>query len=46
MTGKADAERAAVLEIEFSDGRLVVGGGPAKPARGRKAGGPDQGSLF
>ncbi len=51
VTGKAEAERAAVLEIEFSDGRLAVGGkGPAAPAprrpRGEGEGQGGQGSLF
>ncbi|MDQ1848325.1 exodeoxyribonuclease VII large subunit [Gemmobacter fulvus] len=47
VTGKADAERASTLEIEFRDGRLVVAAGPAKPGRGKKPGeAPDQGSLF
>ncbi len=42
VTGKAAAERAAVLEIEFADGRVAVGG---KRARRDEAGG-GQGSLF
>lgn len=51
VTGKAAAERASVLEIEFSDGRLAVGGkGPAAPAprrpRGEGEGQGGQGSLF
>ncbi len=41
VTGKAAAERAAVLEIEFADGRVTVG---AK--KGRTAGDGGQGSLF
>ncbi|MFP4328225.1 MAG: exodeoxyribonuclease VII large subunit, partial [Paracoccaceae bacterium] len=44
VTRKAGAQAARMLEIEFADGRLMVGGKP------RKAGGPDappdQGSLF
>ncbi len=44
VTGKAAAEKAAVLEIEFQDGRVSLGGRTAKRAKGD--GGPDQGSLF
>jgi len=45
VTTKAAAERAASLEIEFQDGRLVLG--PRGPKRGR-AGDlpPGQGNLF
>jgi exodeoxyribonuclease VII large subunit len=43
VTSKAGAEKALALEIEFADGRLVLGG----KARAKKAdGGPEQGSLF
>jgi exodeoxyribonuclease VII large subunit len=43
VTTKAGAEAAAVLEVEFADGRLTLGG----KAKARKAGdAPDQGSLF
>jgi exodeoxyribonuclease VII large subunit len=43
VTSRAGAERAAVLEIEFADGRMTLGGKP----RGKKAGEePEQGSLF
>ena len=45
VTSRAAAERAAVLEIEFADGKLTVGGKPAR--RGRKdSDPPEQGSLF
>ncbi|WP_415920060.1 exodeoxyribonuclease VII large subunit [Tateyamaria sp. SN6-1] len=44
VTSKAAAEQAAGLEIEFSDGRLSLGGG--KPARKTAAKPPEQGSLF
>jgi exodeoxyribonuclease VII large subunit len=44
VTGKAAAERAAVLEIEFQDGRLSLGARGTKRAKGE--GGPEQGSLF
>ena len=43
VTTKAAAEKAGVLEVEFTDGRLVLG---AK-AKARKSGEtPEQGSLF
>lgn len=42
VTTKAAAERAQVLEVEFDDGRLTLGG---KPKRSRKEP-PTQGSLF
>jgi exodeoxyribonuclease VII large subunit len=42
VTGKAEAERASVLELEFQDGRLVVSGRPAR--KGKASDG--QGSLF
>ncbi|ETX14184.1 exodeoxyribonuclease VII large subunit [Roseivivax halodurans JCM 10272] len=46
VTGKAAAEAASGLEIEFHDGRLRLGGGspPKKAAQKGKA--PEQGSLF
>lgn len=44
VTTKAAAERSAALEVEFADGRLSLGGRPAK--KGRSEGGGDQGSLF
>ena len=40
---KAAAEKAGVLEVEFTDGRLVLGG-KAKARKGGEATG--QGSLF
>lgn len=43
VTSKAAAERAAALEIEFADGRVVVG---ARPKARKADGGPEQGSLF
>ena len=44
VTGKAAAEKAGALEIEFHDGKLAVGG---RVARTRKTGDkPEQGSLF
>ncbi|HMO73015.1 MAG TPA: exodeoxyribonuclease VII large subunit, partial [Paracoccaceae bacterium] len=50
VTGRAAAAAARVVEVEFHDGRLVVGGGTA-PRPGRRGGpeaGPEggQGSLF
>ena len=43
ITSKPEAEAAAALEIQFADGRLKLGGKPArKPARKP----PEQGSLF
>lgn len=44
VTSKAGAEKAALLEIEFRDGRLLVGGRPGK--RGKGDGESGQGSLF
>lgn len=49
VTGKAAAERSAALEIEFSDGKLLLGARPAKKGKaegGDTPGGRDQGSLF
>jgi exodeoxyribonuclease VII large subunit len=44
VTSKSAAEKALSIEVEFSDGRLVLGGkGPRKP---KSEGGPTQGSLF
>ncbi|MEY4871187.1 MAG: hypothetical protein RLZZ563_517 [Pseudomonadota bacterium] len=43
VTTKAGAEAASVLEVEFADGRLTLGG-KAKPRKTGDA--PDQGSLF
>ena len=45
VTTKAAAQEAVGLEIEFSDGRLKLGGGRAPKAR-KPEQGPDQGSLF
>ncbi len=44
VTSKAGAEKAAALEIEFQDGRLLVGGRGGKKGRGEGESG--QGSLF
>jgi exodeoxyribonuclease VII large subunit len=44
VTSKAAAEQAAALEIEFRDGRLLVGGRAGKRAKGEGESG--QGSLF
>ncbi len=44
VTTKAAAEKAAVVEIEFQDGRVSLGGRGPKRAKGD--GGPEQGSLF
>lgn len=44
VTGKSAAAKAGALEIEFADGRLDVGGKPARKSARRAA--PDQGSLF
>lgn len=49
VTSRARAEQAAMLEVQFADGRLRVGkAGGAKPTRPRPGGAdaPDQGSLF
>ncbi|MCP3969567.1 MAG: exodeoxyribonuclease VII large subunit [Rhodobacteraceae bacterium] len=43
VTSKSRAEHAAALEIEFTDGRLRLGG---KPVRKDKPPPPKQGSLF
>ncbi len=43
VTSKTSAEAAASLEIEFADGRLILGKSAPKRA---KSGGPEQGSLF
>ncbi|WP_333814632.1 exodeoxyribonuclease VII large subunit [Tabrizicola sp.] len=44
VTSKAAAEKALALEIEFRDGRLLVGGRAGKRAKGEGESG--QGSLF
>lgn len=44
VTTSKDAKKASVLEIEFSDGRMVVGGKPAAKSGGKVT--PGQGSLF
>ncbi|KAF0112868.1 MAG: exodeoxyribonuclease VII large subunit, partial [Rhodobacteraceae bacterium] len=44
VTSKAGAEKAAALEIEFRDGRLLVGGRAGKRVRGEGESG--QGNLF
>lgn len=45
VTSKAKAKKAAILEIEFADGRYKIGAAPTrKPKAGKPA--PDQGSLF
>jgi exodeoxyribonuclease VII large subunit len=44
VTSKAEAEHVVALEIEFRDGRLLVGGRAGKRAKGEGESG--QGSLF
>jgi exodeoxyribonuclease VII large subunit len=44
VTTKAAAEKAVALEVEFSDGRMGLGGRSVKKAKPQ--GGPEQGSLF
>jgi exodeoxyribonuclease VII large subunit len=44
VTTSKDAKKASVLEIEFSDGRMTVGGKPATKPGGKVP--PGQGSLF
>ena len=44
VTGRAAAEKAAAVEVEFHDGRLLLGAHP--PRKPRAGSGPDQGSLF
>ncbi|THH37385.1 exodeoxyribonuclease VII large subunit [Aliishimia ponticola] len=49
ITGKAAAEKADSLQIQFADGRVEVGGKPAATSAQRKASKPkppEQGSLF
>lgn len=49
VTHKALAAKSTALEIEFADGRLAVGGKPARKVSeksGAKPGETDQGSLF
>ena len=43
VTGRAEAEAARTLEIEFHDGRVKLGREPKKKSASRK---PEQGSLF
>ena len=45
LTTKAEAAKARALEIQFADGRLAVGGKPAKPATKPQTP-PEQGSLL
>ncbi|MEM6372369.1 MAG: exodeoxyribonuclease VII large subunit [Pseudomonadota bacterium] len=45
VTTKAVAETAGALEIEFSDGKVSLGGSSARP-RKAKAKPPEQGTLF
>jgi exodeoxyribonuclease VII large subunit len=44
VTGRAGAEKATLLEIEFHDGRLSLGAKPATKRGSAKP--PEQGSLF
>ena len=44
--GKAAAEAASGLEIEFHDGRLRLGGGSGPKKAAQKGKAPEQGSLF
>ncbi len=44
VTGRAAAEQATTLEIEFHDGKLTVGGKPVTKKAGLKS--SEQGSLF
>ncbi len=47
ITTKGEAEKIARLDIQFADGRLVVGkGGTAQPTKSTPSKAPDQGSLF
>ncbi|MBO9432860.1 exodeoxyribonuclease VII large subunit [Ruegeria sp. R13_0] len=46
VTTKAQAGKHAVLEIEFSDGRLTTGPSGRPAAKKPKPDAPDQGSLF
>ncbi len=49
VTGKAQAEKAGMLEIEFADGKLLTGtGGPRKPAKKpvKQDVPPEQGTLL
>ena len=47
ITTRGAAERAGVLEIEFQDGRLAVGGSAKRrKATGKSDPPPDQGTLF
>ena len=44
VTTRAAAEKAAVIDLQFWDGRLALGARPARKGKGDT--GPDQGSLF
>ncbi|MEO8243008.1 MAG: exodeoxyribonuclease VII large subunit [bacterium] len=44
VTTRDAAEKAGVLEAEFQDGRMALGG--RTPRKPKTAGGPEQGSLF
>ncbi len=46
VTGRAGAEAAAGLEIEFHDGKVSVGRGMGTARKAKAPGGADQGSLF
>ena len=46
VTSKSAARKAAKLEIQFADGRLVVHGKGKAPPRVPAKEEPDQGSLF
>ncbi len=46
VTSKKAAARAEALEVEFADGRMKLGPGPAKPVQTKKTPPADQGSLF
>ncbi|MCE8507674.1 exodeoxyribonuclease VII large subunit [Ruegeria pomeroyi] len=46
LTTRAEAAKAAALQIEFADGMLDTGAAPAKPASKPKQTPPEQGSLF
>ncbi len=47
VTTKASAEAAALLEIEFADGRLpATPGATSRPRKAKGDTGPDQGNLF
>ncbi|NIZ10986.1 exodeoxyribonuclease VII large subunit [Pseudooceanicola sp. HF7] len=46
LRSKAEAGKAAALELEFADGRVAVGGGKAAPKARKGDEPPEQGSLF